>query len=243
VQSPGSMTEGADVGAGGVKNEPCTAVDAVAADEVKHQGSGRQESSQPQVATGADVKKEDESGQQKSDKPQESGEKKDMGSSTAGGHKGEPNKGSGYDTDYHPADIHPLEDKPGEKKESEGEKDESEKPNLGATEAQRKVDGPDEKNTKIDQTTGKPKDESSSVHGKEGVSEKANETKPPQSPHSRESSDATQAGGAKKKASFVEKMKGEAKILLGKMEGKKGAEKVEEGRRMKAGEAPSPTSA
>ena len=32
------------------------------------------------------------------------------------------------------------------------------------------------------------------------------------------------------------KMKGEAKVLLGKIEGKKGQEKVEEGQRIKAGE-------
>lgn len=32
------------------------------------------------------------------------------------------------------------------------------------------------------------------------------------------------------------KMKGEAKILIGKMEGKKGQEKVQEGQRIKAGE-------
>ncbi|KAI0652791.1 hypothetical protein C8Q70DRAFT_1041280, partial [Cubamyces menziesii] len=38
-----------------------------------------------------------------------------------------------------------------------------------------------------------------------------------------------------RKASFMEKMKGEAKVLLGKIEGKH--EKVEEGQRMKAGEA------
>lgn len=40
-----------------------------------------------------------------------------------------------------------------------------------------------------------------------------------------------------KKAGFMTKMKGEAKILLGKVEGKSGREKVEEGKRMKAGEA------
>ena len=37
-----------------------------------------------------------------------------------------------------------------------------------------------------------------------------------------------------KKAGFMAKMKGEAKVLLGKVEGKK--EKVEEGQRIKAGE-------
>ena len=38
-----------------------------------------------------------------------------------------------------------------------------------------------------------------------------------------------------RKASFMEKTKGEAKVLLGKIEGKH--EQVEEGQRMKAGEA------
>ena len=37
----------------------------------------------------------------------------------------------------------------------------------------------------------------------------------------------------------MEKMKGEAKILLGKVEGgKKGEEKIEAGKRIKSGEAP-----
>lgn len=40
-----------------------------------------------------------------------------------------------------------------------------------------------------------------------------------------------------KKAGFLEKMRGEAKILLGRVEGKRGHEKVEEGKRVKAGEA------
>ncbi|KZT67840.1 hypothetical protein DAEQUDRAFT_766801 [Daedalea quercina L-15889] len=45
-------------------------------------------------------------------------------------------------------------------------------------------------------------------------------------------------GGEKaKRASFMEKMKGEAKVMMGKLEGKKGADKVQEGRRLKAGEA------
>jgi hypothetical protein len=34
----------------------------------------------------------------------------------------------------------------------------------------------------------------------------------------------------------MSKIKGEAKVLLGKMEGKKGHDKVEEGQRIKAGE-------
>lgn len=44
-------------------------------------------------------------------------------------------------------------------------------------------------------------------------------------------------GGEKvKKASFMEKMKGEAKVVIGKLEGKKGVEKVQEGKKLKAGE-------
>ena len=39
----------------------------------------------------------------------------------------------------------------------------------------------------------------------------------------------------KKKAGFMAKMKGEALVLLGKVEGKKGHDKVEEGQRIKAG--------
>ena len=40
----------------------------------------------------------------------------------------------------------------------------------------------------------------------------------------------------KQKVGFMTKMKGEAKILIGRVEGKKGHDKVEEGQRMKAGE-------
>ena len=42
-----------------------------------------------------------------------------------------------------------------------------------------------------------------------------------------------------KKAGFMAKMKGEALVLLGKVEGKKGHDKVEEGKRLKAGETTS----
>ncbi|TCD70307.1 hypothetical protein EIP91_003936 [Steccherinum ochraceum] len=64
---------------------------------------------------------------------------------------------------------------------------------------------------------------------KEGVSEKAHERSGTQS-----SSSSKDAG--KKKVGFMEKMKGEAKVLLGHLEGgKKGEEKVEEGKRIKSG--------
>ncbi|KAJ8473693.1 hypothetical protein ONZ51_g7702 [Trametes cubensis] len=49
------------------------------------------------------------------------------------------------------------------------------------------------------------------------------------------SSDEQRQHWKARKASFMEKMKGEAKVLLGKIEGKH--EKVEEGHRMMAGEA------
>ena len=42
-------------------------------------------------------------------------------------------------------------------------------------------------------------------------------------------------GDKTKKTGFMAKMKGEAKILLGKVEGK--SDKVEEGKKMKSGEA------
>ncbi|CCM04157.1 uncharacterized protein FIBRA_06319 [Fibroporia radiculosa] len=51
------------------------------------------------------------------------------------------------------------------------------------------------------------------------------------------SASASSGSEKAKKASFLDKMKGEAKVLMGKMEGKKGAEKVQEGKRMKSGEA------
>ena len=51
-------------------------------------------------------------------------------------------------------------------------------------------------------------------------------------------SEGARAEGKEKvrKASFMEKMKGEAKVVIGKLEGKKGVEKVQEGKRLKAGE-------
>jgi len=46
----------------------------------------------------------------------------------------------------------------------------------------------------------------------------------------------------KKKSSFMAKVKGEAKVLLGKVEGKRGQEKVAEGERLKSGQSPTTTS-
>ncbi|KAK7682297.1 hypothetical protein QCA50_014500 [Cerrena zonata] len=128
------------------------------------------------------------------------------------GQHGLPNKGSGYQTDYHPAELHPPTSK------STTSDDPTSK---GASEAQTKVPVPDEQNTRIDQTTGKP--------SKKGHTDKRDEeiTPSPTSSHL--------GGEGKKKVGFMEKMKGEAKMLIGKVEGKH--DKVEEGRRMKTGES------
>ena len=55
--------------------------------------------------------------------------------------------------------------------------------------------------------------------------------------HRLNSGSSTDENEKAKKVGFMAKMKGEAKILLGKMEGKKGHEKVEEGQKIKSGEA------
>ncbi|KAI9060355.1 hypothetical protein FKP32DRAFT_1595434 [Trametes sanguinea] len=129
--------------------------------------------------------------QPKEQAPVKSEQKPVSGSAQKSGHHGLPNKGPGYDTDYHPAELHP----PPEKlvnPHSEGEK------SLGATQAD--------------------------------ANRPAEESQPP--------NQARDDGGdkeRKKKAGFMEKMKGEAKVLLGKIEGKH--EKVEQGQKIKAGEA------
>ncbi|THG97128.1 hypothetical protein EW026_g4811 [Hermanssonia centrifuga] len=51
--------------------------------------------------------------------------------------------------------------------------------------------------------------------------------------------DSSSHGQKTKKAGFMQKMKGEAMVLLGKAEGKKGHDKVEEGQRIKSGQAAS----
>ncbi|KAI0665531.1 hypothetical protein C8Q78DRAFT_1064332 [Trametes maxima] len=109
------------------------------------------------------------------------------------GHHGQPNKGPGYDTDYHPAELHPPTETHGDPA-SEGEK------SLGATQAD--ADRPSEE---------------------------------AQPPHQTRDGDDKQQQKAKK-AGFMDKMKGEAKVLLGKIEGKH--EKVEQGKQIKVGETP-----
>lgn len=69
---------------------------------------------------------------------------------------------------------------------------------------------------------------------KEGVSEKSHERTSTTSSSGTETSTPGKEG--KKKVGFMDKMKGEAKVLLGHLErGKKGEEKVEEGKKMKGG--------
>ncbi|KAI0776516.1 hypothetical protein BD413DRAFT_520259 [Trametes elegans] len=106
------------------------------------------------------------------------------------GHHGQPNQGSGYDTDYHPAKLHPPT-QTYKDPESEGEK------SLGATQADAQ----------------RPPAEAKPAHQARSPS----------------------PGEKAKKAGFMNKMKGEAKVLLGKIEGKH--EKVEQGQKIKAGEA------
>ena len=67
----------------------------------------------------------------------------------------------------------------------------------------------------------------------------ADQTRPAEEqhpPHVGDSQDQKDKGQKEKekKASFMAKMKGEAKVLIGKLEGK--PEKVEQGQRMKSGE-------
>ncbi|KAI0653243.1 hypothetical protein C8Q70DRAFT_1059482 [Cubamyces menziesii] len=127
--------------------------------------------------------------------PQSSQEHKDNPSAQKSGHHGLPNKGPGYDTDYHPAKLHPPPEHIAGP-HSEGEK------SLGVTQAD--------------------------------ANRPAEEGRPPHQARGSGSSDEQRQQKARK-ASFMEKMKGEAKVLLGKIQGKH--EKVEEGQRMKAGEA------
>lgn len=69
---------------------------------------------------------------------------------------------------------------------------------------------------------------------KDGVSEKSHERTSTTSSVGTGTSTSGKEG--KKKVGFMDKMKGEAKVLLGHLErGKKGEEKVEEGKRMKSG--------
>ena len=63
----------------------------------------------------------------------------------------------------------------------------------------------------------------------------ADQTRPAEEQHPPHAGDSQGQKEKEKKASFMAKMKGEALVLLGKVEGKKGHDKVEEGQRIKAG--------
>ena len=63
----------------------------------------------------------------------------------------------------------------------------------------------------------------------------ADQTRPAEEQHPPHAGDSQGQKEREKKASFMAKMKGEAKVLIGKLEGK--PEKVEQGQRMKSGEA------
>ncbi|KAH8102746.1 hypothetical protein BXZ70DRAFT_929798 [Cristinia sonorae] len=137
--------------------------------------------------------------------------KEDSGDKSKNFHKGAENKGEGYDTDYHPAQLHPKPSTPSH---------------------QTDPSAPDHQ--KLASTTTGVTDTSR----KEGVSEKAQESSPSHSKEPSATSTSSSSGGGKKKVGFMEKMKGEAKVLLGHLEGgKKGEEKVEEGKRIKTGGA------
>ena len=62
----------------------------------------------------------------------------------------------------------------------------------------------------------------------------ADQTRPAEEQHPPHAGDSQGQKEKEKKASFMAKMKGEAKVLIGKLEGK--PEKVEQGQRMKSGE-------
>ena len=66
----------------------------------------------------------------------------------------------------------------------------------------------------------------------------ADQTRPAEEQHPPHAGDSQGQKEKEKKASFMAKMKGEAKVLLGKVEGNH--EKVEEGQRIKQGLSPKP---
>ena len=89
------------------------------------------------------------------------------------------------------------------------------------------------------ETAGKPTS-SQAAEGEKSTGATQEDTSRP--PEEQKPSHVQQETQAHKKATFMEKMKGEAKVLLGKIEGKQ--EKVAEGERMKHPEAKaSPTEA
>ncbi|KAH9852821.1 hypothetical protein C2E23DRAFT_903306 [Lenzites betulinus] len=104
------------------------------------------------------------------------------------GTHGAPNKGSGYDTDYHPANMHPAAE--------------------GSIPAE---------------------------HASEDAQRPAEEARPSQSDASTPEKAPPPAQEKAKKAGLMDKMRGEAKVLLGKIEHRPA--NAEQGQRLKAGEA------
>ncbi|GJE89119.1 hypothetical protein PsYK624_052130 [Phanerochaete sordida] len=145
--------------------------------------------------------------------PKQEEPKKDTEKHEGQGHsapKGKPNKGDGYDTDYHPAQLHP-DNADYSKQQEEMKKDDPEADVTGAKHA----------DSKEPASTG-------SAPATAGRDEAAREDKEQQQDDKNAHPDKA------KKVGFMAKMKGEAKVLIGKVEGKK--DKVEQGQRMKAGE-------
>ena len=133
-----------------------------------------------------------------------------------------------YDTDYHPADLHPPSaDYSKEHAEQEKEKEptaekDQEKPLTGAKHADSKQASHAEgMSTSLAYTA-------ISDHCSVGTGSATD--------NNDDDAHDGEKGQKAKKAGFMAKMKGEALVLLGKVEGKKGQEKVEHGQPIKAGE-------
>ncbi|KAH9852827.1 hypothetical protein C2E23DRAFT_917823 [Lenzites betulinus] len=128
-----------------------------------------------------------------------------------GDYDGSHAEGSGYETDYHPADMHPA---------AEGSI-----PTEHVSEGEKSAEGASQ---------------SDSTPEKSGVTpEKASE-KSAATPETAPEKEPAPPQEKAKKAGFMDKMRGEAKVLLGKLEHKPA--KVEQGQRLKAGEgAPAST--
>ncbi|KAI8992713.1 hypothetical protein BD414DRAFT_481960 [Trametes punicea] len=164
-------------------------------ERVQKQGSGTGTVTQPKEETASQSQEQESAAQEQKEDQKKPSEGAGDKAQKSGKH-GLPNKGPGYQTDYHPAELHPPPEKLADP-HSEGEK------SLGATQAD----------------ANRPPEESQPPH------------------QTREPSGEQGQGSAPKakKAGFMEKMKGEAKVLLGKIEGKH--EKVEQGQKIKSGEA------
>jgi len=132
---------------------------------------------------------------------------------TVKGHHGAPNKGEGYDTDYHPAALHPDAIK------------HQEVPPTEAAAPAEATGAPLPSNGSAVPTAPAPPPKDA------GAGNGHAHAKAPSGSSEKDEDDDDEP----KKVGFMTKMKGSAKVLLGKVEGKRGAEKVEEGRKMKAG--------